>query len=201
MSGPARFLTAALMAVGIVTFAVGCGGGDEKKEGNAGGDTPEATFKTATTAFEKEDWKTFCDCMTPESKDTMAVGMATVGMMMQGFAALGGEEADKENAKLKETLAKHGLTEAFFKGLEEKEEPKDEAAAMKMLLEPVKDRGQFVADMIGTMQAMGDKGPQAGPPIPKDAKLADVKIDGDTAKGTVEFERRLTQPQRGKNHS
>jgi hypothetical protein len=187
MNGPARLLTAALMAAGLVTFAVGCGNG--KVEGNAGGDTPEETFKTATAAFEKEDWKTFCDCMTPESKDTMAVGMATVGMMIQGFAALGGDEADKETAKIKETLAKHGLTEDFFKELEKKEQPNDEAAAMKMMLEPVKDRGQFVADMMGAMQAMGDKGPQAGPSMPKDAELKDVKIDGDSAKGSIEFER------------
>ncbi len=184
MSVPMRFLAAAIVATGLLTLANGCG------SSSGGGATPEETFKTAKTALEKEDWKGLCDCMTKESQDMMAGGVAMVGVMMQAFASFGGDEGVKEAEKIKETLDKHGLTEDFLKKLEEKDEPEDPMAAMKIVLEPVKDRPQFIADMIAALQSMSDKDKYEESPIPKDVALKDVKIDGDSATGTVEFERK-----------
>lgn len=176
MSGPARLLTAASLAAGLVTFAVGCGGG--------GAATPEEAFKNAQAAVEKEDWKTFCGTMTAESQDVFAGGMAMGGMMMQAFAGLGGEEGAAEAKKIGEVLAKHGITEEFGKKIEDDETIKGPEEAMKKMLEPVKDKPQFVADMMAAFKGM--KGMKDQNPVNKTATLKDVKIDGDTAKATIE---------------
>ena len=57
------------------------------------------------------------------------------------------------------------------------------AEIMKKLAAPIKDKPAFIADMLDALEEMGSeesKGMSLG-----DATLKDVKIDGDTAKGTI----------------
>jgi hypothetical protein len=149
--------------------------------------TPEDVFKTAKAAADKEDWKGFCDCLTDDSRDTFAGGMAFAGVMMKAFGELGGKEAGAKLKPIDDVLTKHGLTEENLKKME-KGPPlgaeKDMAKAMKELVAPVKDRSAFVADMVAALKQVGEKGKDQ-PPFPKDAVLKDVKIDGDSAKAMV----------------
>jgi hypothetical protein len=176
MTGPARFLTTAIFAVGAIGLLTGCSGG------GAGGATPDETFKNAQAAAEKNDYKTFMSTMTPESQDTYAGMVAFGGAMVQAFAGLGGPEGAEDAKKVKEVLDKHGLTEESLK----KADPTaaDPIAGMKSLVEPVKDKPAFVADMMAVMKSTKDFKDRS--PLQKGATLKDVKIDGDSAKGTIE---------------
>jgi hypothetical protein len=150
-----------------------------------GGATPEETFKLMQTAAEKEDWKGMLGNMTVESQESFAGMMAFGGVMIQAFAGLGGPEGAAAAADIKKALDKHGLTEDVLKKLEG-DAGMDPEKAMKALIKPVKDRGAFVADLMGAMKKM--EGFKDRSPINKDTVLKDVKTTGDTAKGTIEFE-------------
>ncbi|MEX2186434.1 MAG: hypothetical protein WD875_06560 [Pirellulales bacterium] len=194
-----RFATAAIVAAGVLSLAADFGRGQDSptdrdeatssgSTGNAvvGGATPEETFKMAAAAVEKSDWKRFSLSMTAESQEMMAGSMAMGGMMMQAFAELGDQDAAAAK-KMKQTLQKHGLTDEFFKKLDEGGQPKNEQEAMKLVLKPVKNRPQFIADMMAAMKSM--KGFEDESPFNKNSALKDVKIDGDSSKGTIEYER------------
>ena len=154
--------------------------------------TPQEAFDAAKKAIEREDWKGFCATLTDDSRDTLAGGMLMMPLMLKGFAKLAPADKQKEIlAKLKpleEVMAKHGLTEeALAKMKDAKPAGKGPEAikqAFKQLLAPVKDRSAFVADMIAAMKKIDPKQAKQGP-LPADAELKDVKIDGDTAKGVI----------------
>jgi hypothetical protein len=122
----------------------------------------------------------------------LAGGMAMVPLMIKGFAKLAPEDKQKEIlAKLKpleEAMARHGLTEEALAKMKDVKPagkgPEATKQAFKQLLAPVKDRPAFVADMIAAMKKMDPKQAKEGP-LPADAELKDVKIDGDTAKGMI----------------
>jgi hypothetical protein len=154
--------------------------------------SPQAVFETAKSAAEREDWETFCGCLTPESRDQMAGMLVVVAAMMRGFgglAALGGpEKAQAAQAKIKpivDVLDKHGLDEATLKSMRPTpmqvgQTPPDQ---LQRVLAPIKDRSQFIADMINAMKQFG--APQDSKPLQSDARLENVVIDGDAATGTV----------------
>ncbi|MEX2186435.1 MAG: hypothetical protein WD875_06565 [Pirellulales bacterium] len=194
MSGPLRFLTVAILAAGLVTLGVGCGGDNKKADGEkkADGDakdakgaaasggmaTPEATFEAAKAAEEKGDWHAFVACVTPEGQEEGAMGM----VLMAGFSS---------SADVKAALEKHGLTEEWGKKVGEDESIKDPEAAMKKMLEPVKDHAAFLADVLTALAKEKDSGFK-GPDF-RNSTLKDVKIDGDTATATREFEEKGTK--------
>jgi hypothetical protein len=172
--------------VGMMVFAVscllagGCGGGGHK--------TPEDAFKAARTSLEKEDWKGFSDCLTDDSRDQMAGGFVMIGVMMKLVGSPGGDEAKAKLKPIDDVLAKHGLTDEVMKKMPDEKPGKDPESAkkaMKKLVEPIKDKGAFIADMMAAMKKMGDGKKENSIPLPKDAELKDVKIEGDTAKGFV----------------
>lgn len=150
-----------------------------------GGDTPEETFKLATAALAKEDWKSFSLTMTQESQNMMAGGMAMAGMVLQAFGSLGGEEIAEQAKSLQKVLDKHGLDEAFLKKVQDDGAIQSPEEGMKKLVAPIKNRPQFIADMMAAMKSM--KGFKDTGPLDKDAKLVDVKIDGERAKAKIEF--------------
>jgi len=180
--------TTRTVAAGVVLAALlfsalpGCG-----SKGGAHA-TPEDVFKAAKAAADKEDWKGFCDCLTDDSRDTFAGGMAFAGVMMKAFGELGGKEAQAKLKPIDDVLSKHGLTEESLKKME-KGPPiggaeKDVAKAMKEMVAPIKDRSAFVADMVAALKQVEDKGKDQAP-FPKDAVLKDLKIDGNSAKAVV----------------
>lgn len=197
MSGPSRFLTALVLAAGLVTFVIGCGNGEDGKNGADGsngvnaaaGSTPEETFKNAKSAMEKDDWKGFISVMTEESQDVLAAGMVISAGFVAAVAEDSGDAKGAEDAKtIQSALDKHGLTKEFL----EKEDAGDAPPAspeegMKKLIEPVKDRAQFFVDVMDAFKSLGKA--QDESPMPPGATLANLKVDGDSANGTIEFER------------
>lgn len=167
------------LAAYLISTVAGCGGSSAYS-------SPQATFDTAKAAAGKEDWKGFCQCLTPESRDVMAGEMAMMGVMMQGFAGLGGEAGKKSAEKIGEVLKKHGLDEKSMEAVKvEPEESKDPKKAMDKMLTPVKDRDAFIGDMFTALKSMDEGKGKEQKPLPEDAQLKDVKIDGDTATGTI----------------
>lgn len=176
------FKTVAVAAFGVMLLCVS----RSRAETPAGGDTPEATFDLAVKAAEDKDWKTVIVLMTDESQETFAGGVAFGGMMMQGFAKADPDGGLETAKKIEEALAKHGLDKAFLKQLEGDATLKDPEAAMKKLVVPIKDRGQFVADMMEAFT--GIKGFKNESPVSRGARLKDLATEGDAAKATIEYQ-------------
>lgn len=175
-------LYVALLAMAPVAL-VGCGGG-----GGAGGaaaatyDTPQAVFDAAKAASEKNDYKTVVGLMTSDTVDNMAAGMVMVGAMIKGFGEMEGadEKGKKAAATVSKVFEKHGLTEDMMKEKEGEEPPENPEDAKAEMLKMVKDRAGFAADMLA---AMAESEGEAM--LTADAKLTDVKIDGDKATGKI----------------
>ncbi len=155
--------------------------------------TPEEVFEAAKKAIAREDWKGVCATFTDNTRDMLAGGLAMMPLMAKGFAKLAGEDKEKEMLEkikpLTDVLAKHGLTDAVLKKMEkqgDKGEKGEEAIrkGLKRLVGPIKDRCAFIAEMITVLKKADGKGLKDGP-LPKDAELKDLKVDGDHAKGTV----------------
>ncbi len=155
--------------------------------------SPEAVFQTAKTATENQDWEKFCDCLTPESQDNLA-GMLVYGAMMvrsmSGMAAMAGpdkaREAEEKMKPVMAVLERHGLDEQTLKESQAETQRAvggNRQEMIQKLVSPIKDRGKFVADMINAMREMGQQ--ENATPFQSDARLEDVKIDGDSATGQI----------------
>jgi len=172
-----------LLLVGAVSVAL-AGGRDPVYK------TPQAAFDAALKGFKNKDWKTIYGALTDESREKVASMAAFMPLMMKGFAKLAPKDKQEEAlAKFKpldRILAKHGLTEAVLKKMEkenkgtEAKDPKAMEQAMKKLLEPIKDRAAFVAEMMTALDKMMGK---QGGDVPEGAQLKDLKVEGDRAKG------------------
>jgi hypothetical protein len=131
--------------------------------------------------MEKEDWKGFAKCLTPDSRDMFAAGIMVGAAFMTAFAGDEGKEAAKE---VEAVMKKHGIDEKTMEGPPLGDPSADPKEAMKKAVAPIKDREAFIGDMMTAMSKM--KGAKTkGGPMPKEATLKDVKIDGDTATATI----------------
>jgi hypothetical protein len=151
--------------------------------------SPEDVLAAAMKAVDKEDWRGFCLCLTEDSRVVMVGGMAQIGVFMKLSANFPGtKEEDKARFKaIDDVLKKHGLTEEHFSKLSKEPMPKDKAgmqAALRKIGAPVKDRAAFVADMMKTMKSLSKDGQSDFAAI-KSAKLEELKVEGDTAKGVI----------------
>ena len=147
-----------LAAVAAVLLA-GCGGSNS---------SPEAVFNAAKKAAETKDWKAFYGCCDPENAKQLLAGMA----MAAGFSVAQDKEGEKE---LKEIFRRHGLDpgkQASMKG-----DSKSDLAS-------VKDPAACFQDLM-TFCEKKAKGSDANTMMHLQGDLADVKIDGDKATGTL----------------
>jgi hypothetical protein len=167
-----------LLAAYAVATVGGCGGGAATHS------TPQAVFDAAKTAAEKEDWKSFSQCLTPESRDATAAAVMLAGVMIQGFSSLGDEKDKAAGKEIESVLKKHGVDPKTMEEPPAAAASKDPKEEMKKVIAPIKDRDAFIGDMISAMNKVS-KSKGKGGPMPKDATLKDVKIDGDTATGTI----------------
>ena len=169
----ARFQTVAVAVVAVVACGLVSGCSDTRFE------SPEATLRTAKVAFADHDYNEFCDCLSDDGRDQMAAAMVFIGGFMQMGAE--GEEAEEIAAVLK----KHGLDEANKPqvkiNLDASE--KEQKEQFKKLVEPIEDRSAFIVDMIAVIRKHSDK-PDARL-FEEDAKLIDLKIDGQVATAKV----------------
>jgi len=199
-----RFLVSTSLAVALIVFGLGSarlGAADLKY------DSPQAAFAAAQAANAKDDWPALCRTLTPESRDTLAGGLVAAQVVLADFIEAFAKMADDERAQaeterkigaMKRTLQRHGLDADKIKAqlaagaapedpnvqrFPRLEIPKDKKTLLK-LAEPIKDRDAFIADSMEAVKTYGAKG--GGPPqLGKDARLQEVKIDGDTATARV----------------
>jgi hypothetical protein len=146
--------------------------------------TPKAVFEAAEAARKKGDFKGFLDCFTPASHKRMAGDLAYKGLAMKADADQGRAPARfKEKLKpIIKVLQKHGLTEKATKKIMRESFSTDRDKAMRALAGLIKDPAAFAAEFMPAMEKF------AGPPPSKEkptARLTDIKIDGDRAKGTL----------------
>jgi hypothetical protein len=150
--------------------------------------TPQATLDAAKAAAEKRNFPALSQLLTPEAREEMAAGL----VMLSGFLRVAGplakegegKSASQLGEKLGEVLEKHGVNEKTSPKITINLDasPEAQSAEMRKLAAPIKDHAAFVADVLGVLQKYGDK-PDARL-IEADARLKDVKIDGDTATAT-----------------
>ena len=139
-------------------------------------------FEAAKTAAQKDDFKTFFTCLTPDSQKVMAGQMVLGGMAMKSFAEMDKTGKAKEAFKpLDELFKKHGLTEEALKKFKPTTDPKEAAKNIRAMGDLIKDRPAFCTEFMGFLQKGGKRGPA---PL-SDATLTDVKIEGDKASGTL----------------
>ncbi|MHC4914367.1 MAG: DUF4878 domain-containing protein [Planctomycetota bacterium] len=165
-----RSTLTALVAVVALVVCPGCGS-------DGGGSTPEATFNAMKAAADAKDMRKFMKCLTPESQDMMVGGVVAVAVMTTEMAkAMGG----KSDADMEALLKKHNVSGADVKAMN----PSSMEAGMKQLAAKVKDKPGFMADFAALAEKKGKK---EGVAMTGGAEgtLKDVKITGDTAKGTV----------------
>jgi len=147
--------------------------------------SPNEVLDAAAAAAKSEDWAAFSQCLTNESRDAFA-GMLVFGATFaKAFAEFDKEKGKEMTKGIDDALQKHGITEERLKEMQKdaplKGDQKEASKAFAKLVEPVKDKGAFIADLMAALKKLGKPG-QEGPML--EGELKDVKIDGDTAKGT-----------------
>lgn len=189
---------------------IGCGGGGGSKKGGDGGkksggnssakrgyDSPQAVFDAAKAAIKERDFEKFLNTCTNDSRDA-AVGMfAMVGVMSKEMATAfaPANQKDKVLEKLKpltDVMSKHHVdSEAIKKKMDQlKKKKKPQPAEVKQMFisigKTVEGRAKFVGDLMKTMLQMNPKSEEQMMPIEKNAKLVDVKVEGDKANGSIQ---------------
>ncbi len=164
----------------------GCG----RKSASYG--SPQEVFDAFKNAAAKEDYKTFTDCLTTDSRKAMTGGLVVAVVMMKQFAGLGGKggELDAKLKPLDDVMKKYDLKEdavkqVFAEAAKGGADPTAAKNSMLKLSDSIKDHGAFMADVMGALKQIGGKGEANKLTAFKDAELKDVKTSGDTATGTV----------------
>ncbi len=146
-------------------------------------DSPQAVFDAAQAAQDKDDYKSFVNCLSPEDQKQMASRLAFLGMVQQPAA----QTDEKLRDQFKNVLAvmdKHGLGYDVTQKIKPEKTPEGAAKAQREVGALIKDPAAFDADMMEALSKTEPftHKPPAGQVVPK---LTDVKIDGDKATGTV----------------
>jgi len=149
-------------------------------------DKPEDAFDAMNKAMKDRKWDEVYDVLTPESGEKMLGGILIMTGTFKQFAKLDstGKLAEKlepitkaiEKAGVKDS----DIEDALKSAAEKKGDAKAMAEVTKKLVEPVKEKGKLLGEVMNEMEALNPKKQD----IPE-AKVKDVKIDGDTATGTT----------------
>ena len=142
----------------------GCGKGPQ--------DSPEAAYYAMWNAMQSEDWATACSYWSSDSVDIMA---ATMVMSANGQRMMSAFSSDSKAAleEVDAVFAKHGVDQIQVTLSLDKE-------AMREMVTPIKDRAQFVADMIAANPAT------YRPAVyPQKPRIEDVRITEDIATATL----------------
>ena len=175
-----KFISKIAMLVLIPLVSSGCN--STTKEENVSKvkySSPQSVFDAAKTSVDNNDWLAFCLCLDPDSRDKFTASFAMRAVFNAEFAD--GDAGKKQSADIKAVFAKHGITEEMLG--EDSDPARSMEEAMMEFIKPIKDRMAFVKDMG---EVNGEELKKSWP-IKGDTKLSDVKIDGETAKGTMSF--------------
>jgi hypothetical protein len=174
-----KYPITAILVLAIAVPLAGCGGSNAT--GGYGGATPEAAFGNLKTAFKNKDFKTAMGQTTPETQEMMIAGFSMIAPMMAMFDPEKGADKAKDFQKI---LDKHGVKPPDLAKMTPGQDPK---TAMKDVAAGVKDKPACIGEIMQWMETSA-KGSENSSMTMKDmgnATLVDVKIDGDTATGTI----------------
>jgi hypothetical protein len=149
--------------------------------------TPQETFDAFLAALNKRDSKAFVGCLTPDTLKEMAGVYAVQGLLRRELVESGGKDGAKDDKLAKrwkptfDVLDKHGLTAKATKDVKLGKTPAEHEKAQAAVLPLIKDRAAFLVDY----QEALDKDRPKIKEEELNAKLTDVKIDGDKATATV----------------
>jgi hypothetical protein len=173
MGARRRLLISAVLAVVMVLPA--CNRGKGKTY-----DSPQAVFDAMVAASAKEDWPGMMNCLTDESQDKLTFAVAFMGSLMKQFAGFDKDKGAEAAKAIDEAFKKHGMSEAQLAHLGKDMSP--DIQSMRKVIEPIKDKPGFVADVLGALKKLGNK---EGTPQQFSGTLTDLKVNGDKATGTV----------------
>jgi hypothetical protein len=181
-----------LLVLGFFLAAPGYAG-DEK------GKSPEDVFKAVVAAMKKQDMKAMMSHMTRDSQSKIAGSMwlrATLDKAFTGMRFF--EDTKKLTPKEKEHIAaidkvlnRHSLSEDALRKIAEKDkkEPTWDEEMFVAIGEYVKDKAAFVREILKVLEVRlepSDLLETIGKSI-AEAKVKEVKIDGQQAKSQVTF--------------
>jgi hypothetical protein len=199
-----------LIAAGLLSVwlgLTGSAGAGDKGAKQPDFPTPEAVFTFAQKASAKGDWKTFVNCLAPETLDHLTAFSVMTAAVVEDVIVPSGpfpKEIKEKKAELTKVFAKYGLkTDALKKLADDKvlieiKGPPPDQETMNKIAAAVKsaDRVAFVAEVmtvIAPVIAATTPNKSFDPFL--DKKLKDVKVDGEKATGKlVEVKDGVEQP-------
>ncbi len=161
------FVPGAMLMVALA----GCGGPHA---------SPQATFQTCQSASARKDWKAALDCLTPQTRDNVVGGLlvavASASVMNEDAAAVLEKHGIDRNQLMGDFLA------GAFANLGKPGDALGEG--VRRCVDKIVDKPAFAGD---ASQWIEQHSQQAVDPFGKarEAELSDVRIEGDTASGTV----------------
>ena len=159
-----------LFSVALICLACTCIGCDGDTA-TVDFETPNDAYNTLADAIKNENWIAAASAVNDDSQAMMASSLVMGASIMAG--------PDKaQNQDLEKLLKKHGID------MNEDPEPAadpqnyDPQAAMKALVQPVKNLPEFIGEISAWMKKTGKEMPGG---MAEMGALGDVKIEGDTA--------------------
>ncbi len=146
--------------------------------------SPQEVFNAASGAAAKEDWETFSNCLTEDSRNNVAGMLVISATFMKAFGEMDKTKGKERFKPVDDALKKHGVTDEMLKSKDINPINPDANAQRQMiakLAEPIKDKAAFIGDMMRALKQVSDS---KNSMTPLEGELKDVKVDGDTAKGT-----------------
>ena len=151
--------------------------------------SPEEAFQAARVALQKNDMRTWCRCLTDDSRDMLL--LESIELTPKETLEIAPNEKKAIIRAKVDAQAKHGLTEEYlfkmqdeFLDLQKRKVPLEgQLRFARKLLAPVSDPNALFADLINvTVKESGGRNPFSSL---ADAKLNEVKVSGKTAEGTI----------------
>jgi hypothetical protein len=146
-------------------------------------DSPKAVFAAAQAASKKGDVPALLACLTSDSELLLTGELAARVSLLRGLASL--DKTGKAQEKLKpveDVLARHKLTEEAIRKAAGAKAKGEIGKTLRGIGAQVKDRPKFCAEMLSAWE-MATPNRRPRPFVGLD--LADVKINGDRATGTL----------------
>lgn len=149
--------------------------------------SPEEVFNAARVALQKNDMRTWCRCLTDDSRDMLL--LESIELTPKKTLEIAPNEHKAIVRAKVDAQAKHGLTEEYLLTMKDELSDLQKASIEKQLrfvrklIAPVSDPNALFADLINAAaKEAGGRNPFSSL---ADAKLNDVKVSGKTAEGAI----------------
>jgi hypothetical protein len=136
--------------------------------------SPQAVFEAAAGAVRKKDWKTFHACLSKESGEALVFQILAF--------ELPADKVEETGKALEKVFNRNRLRKGALRRIMRETEDIFSPETRKKMAARIKDRSAFYGDM---MKLLDEVHPKRGLPLPKDAELKDLRIEGTNASGTA----------------